>query len=254
MKCIVCKMCEALNAALDKKLSAQRDAQMNTQEIGRRELDNEQFVHANELLANKDYTQAFRECLSLAEQGSVWSMGVVGWAFDTGTGVPQDLLLAEKWYRRAFDGGSDYGLFWLGVLYTKQGQWEKATEVFRTGAERDWAPAMYQLARLYLQSANWRQKRNDALVLLERASVAGDLSARRFLATTMMHGWFGWRRIPAGIRMFSKVAEDMAELVKDDQTLAAKLDSGKLSGFFSRFIQRLVLGISGIPAAKVGTD
>ena len=254
MKCILCKMCEAVHVARDKKLQAWLDAQMNTQEIGQRELGDERVAHANELLSNGDYAGAFRECLPLAEQGSIWSMGIVGWGFNTGNGAPRDLALAEKWYRRAFECGSDYGLFWLGALYMNQKQWEKATEVFQAGVERGWMPAMYWLARLYSQSPHWRQKRNDALALLERASAAGDLSARHFLAIAMMRGWFGWRRIPAGIRMLSEVAEKSAELIKDDEPLAAKLGIGKSSGFFSRLIQRFSLGIGAAPAARVHAD
>ncbi len=253
MNCVICKACEAANAALDKKLSAGLDAQMNTLEIWQRETNDERVAHAHELLTT-DPAEAFKECLPLAEQGSVWSMAAVGWAFHTGNGTPRDLTQAEKWYRRAFEGGSDYGLLWLGLLYLKQRQYAKAEEVFRTGVERGWLPAMSYLARTYSKSADWPQKREEARTLLERASAAGDLSARRFLAIATMRGWFGLRLIPNGIRMCIKAADDLFELIKDDEVLAAKNDGNKPLGFFSRFVQRFSLGITGIPVAQVHSD
>jgi TPR repeat protein len=253
MKCIMCKVCEAAHAAVEKKLAAWLNAQMNTEEMWEREPDQSRAVRAYELLST-DPVEAFKECLTLAEQGSIWAMGSVGWAFSRGNGTPRDLAQAEKWYRRAFDGGSDYALLGLGHVYMQQREYTKAEEVFRTGADRSWAPAMYRLAWTYSKSAAWRQKRDEARVLLERASAAGDLSAGSFLATAMMRGWFGWRRIPSGIRMNFKLADDLYELVKDDETLAVGSKGDKPVGLISRLIRRLSLGVIGMPATPAHAD
>jgi len=253
MKCIMCKMCETANAAVDKKLSAWLDAQTNERAIWEREADPERIAQAYDLLKT-DPVQGFKEYLALAEQGSVWSMASVGAAFQKGLGTPPDLAQAEKWYRRAYDGGSDHGLLWLGQLYQRQRQYAKAEQVYRTGAERGWAPAMCRLAWVYSKSPAWPQKRKEALSLLERASAAGDLSARHFLAIAMMRGWFGLRRIPEGIRLTVKVSDDLYELVKDEEALAAKNDSDKPPGFFSRLVQLFALGIMRIPAAQTRAD
>jgi TPR repeat protein len=254
MKCIMCKICEAANAAVDKKLSAWASAQMNTLEIWQRETDHDRIVHTYDLL-NADPVEGFKECLALAEQGSVWSMAAVGWAFETGNGTSPDMAKAEKWYRRAFERESDYGLLRLGHLYVTQGQYAEAEEVFRSGAERGWAPAMYRLAWTYSKSADWPQKRDEVLTLLERASAVGDLSAKRFLAIAMMRGWFGWRRIPSGIRMNIKVANDLFDLIKDDDEVLAAKDNGMMPlEFFRHFVQRFSLGFAGIPVAQARSD
>lgn len=251
MKCIICKMCEAVHAAVEKKLAAWAHAQMNTHEMWEREPDHDRASRAYELLST-DPIEGFKECLALAEQGSIWAMGSVGWAFSRGNGTPRDLAQAEKWYRRAFDSGSDYALLGLGHLYMQQQEYTKAEEVFRTGADRGWVPAMYRLAWTYSKSAAWSQKRDEARDLLERASAAGDLSARRFLATATMRGWFGWRRIPSGIRMNFELADDLYELIKDDETLAIGRKQNKAAGLISWLNRRLLLGM--MPATPARAD
>lgn len=105
---------------------------------------------------------------------------------------------------------------------------------------------MFPLAWCYLMSAHWRHKREEALTLLERASSAGDLSARRFLGTAMVRGWFGFSRIPAGFKLSSQVAEEVVKLIDVDVPRHGK----PLPGFFSRFAQRWSVVVARAPASN----
>jgi hypothetical protein len=159
-----------------------------------------------------------------------------------GTGTARDLAQAEKWYLRAYEAGSDYGLIWLGHLYQESRQYEKAQEVFRSGVDQGFVPAMLRLASSYWNSPNWPQRRDEALTLLEHGSAAGDLSARRYLAVGMTRGWFGLRRIPDGIRLVFSTAEDLANLLKDE-TAMAQSERETRPGLFNLLAARLwVLG------------
>jgi hypothetical protein len=239
MKCIVCKICEANEAILNKKFLAWLDAQTNSVAIMEREADPEPIYRGHDLLKT-DPVEAFRQYLELAERGSVWSMAIVGQLFQNGEGTARDLVQAEKWYLRAYRAGSDYGLIWLGHFYQESKQYEKAQDVFRTGVERGFVPAMFRLAASYWQSPDWPQRREGALTLLERGSAVGDLSARRFLASAMSRGSFGLRRIPAGIRLLSKVAHDMARLVEDEKIMGQG-DRKTRPGFLGRRAAQLWL-------------
>jgi TPR repeat protein len=219
MKCIICRRCEAANAAMNKNAQAWLYAQLNTQAIWERELDHERIRHAHSL-AEGDPTRSFNEFLALSEQGSTWSMNCMGAAFETGAAAAPDAVQAEKWYLRAYDGGSDYGLLQLGRLYLSSQRYAKAEEVFRTGVERGFAPAMFYLARTYSMSAHWVQRREEALVLLEQGSAAGDPSAKKFLARAMLFGWFGARRIGEGVRRIVSLANDMNKLLTDEKSAA----------------------------------
>jgi hypothetical protein len=99
---------------------------------------------------------------------------------------------------------------------------------------------MQRLAWSYWKSADWPQRRGEALALLERGSAAGDLSARRYLASSLTRGRFGLRHIPRGIRLLFSIAEDMANLVEDE--MATSQSDGKTRpGFFSRLSAQLWL-------------
>jgi TPR repeat protein len=248
MKCIVCKFCETNLEVLDKKLVAWFDTQTNNVAIMEREADPAAIHHAYDLLKT-DPAESFRQFLALAEGGSVWSMASVGNRFEHGLGIAPDLAQAENWYLRAYQAGSDYALIWLGDLYQKSKRYEQAQAVFRTGVERGFVPAMFRLAWSYWNSPDWPQRRDEAMALLERSAAAGDLSAKRFLAVAMMRGGFGLRHIPNGIRLLLSVAEEMADLGKDE-TATAPSDSKTRKGIFGGLAARLwLLGAARHPAS-----
>jgi TPR repeat protein len=237
MKCVLCKMCEAAEVAIMKKAHSWLDAQKNTEEMWDREPVQVQkrIEHAHGLW-EIDPAQYFKEYMALAERdGSPWSAICLGAAFEAGVGTECDLAQAEKWYRRAFEGGSDEALIRLGALYVESQQYAKAEEVYRRGAERNWAPAMYRLASVYAKRPDWRRRRDEARTLLERAGAADDILAKRFLAGAMVRGWFGVRYIPEGFRLASSVADEMVELIKNEEPVTPVTTARPgFSGYFSR--------------------
>jgi TPR repeat protein len=248
MKCILCEKCEAFRAAVDKKWLAWFEAQANSVAIMEREADPAPIYRAYDL-GKTDPVESFRQHLALAEQGSVWSMSAVGHMFEHGDGTAADLVRAELWYVRAHQAGSDYGLIWLGGLYQRSGQHEKAQEVYRAGVERGFAPAMARLAASYMRSPGWRRNRHEAMALLEQASAAGDPWAPHSLASAMMRGWFGLRYIPEAFRRLPSAADDVANPVKDEMA-SAQSDGKTRSGVFSRLAaQLLLLGVARHPAS-----
>ena len=52
-----------------------------------------------------DPEAALPELVSLAERGSVWSMFLVGSAYESGKGAAADAAQAERWYRMACEAG-----------------------------------------------------------------------------------------------------------------------------------------------------
>jgi TPR repeat protein len=239
VKCIFCKICEANQAIFDKITLAWLEAQTNSVAIMEREADPALIYQAHDLLET-DAAESFRQYLALAESGSVWSMAIVGHGFENGTGTARDLAQAETWYLRAYRAGSDHGLLWLGHLYQESKQYQKAQDVFRTGVERGFTPAMVRLASCYWHSADRPQRRDEALALFERGSAAGDLSARRFLGSLMIRGSFGLRRIPAGIRLLFRVAKEMDNFVENEKA-TAQSDRKTRPGFFNRLAAPLWL-------------
>jgi hypothetical protein len=239
MKCVLCKICEANAAIFWEKHFAWLEAQSNSVAIIEREADPLPIYQAYDL-RKTDPAESFRQFLALAESGSIWSMATVGQLFQSGTGTPRDLAQAEDWLVRAYRAGSDYGLIWPGLLYQESSRHEKAQDVFRTGVERGFVPAMSYLAWSYWNSAEWPQRRDETLALLKRGSAAGDLSAKRFLANSMMRGRFGLQHVPDGIRLLLNFAEDFAKLVEDERA-AAQSEKEMRPGFLYRLAAKIVV-------------
>ncbi len=204
--------------------------------VGPRTCPGEERIKNAHSLWKTDPAQYLKEHMALAEEdGSLWGAICLGAFFEEGVGTECDLAQAEKWYRRAFEGGSDEALIQLGALYARSRQYAKAEEVYRRGAERNWAPAMYRLAWVYSTRPDWRCHRDEARTLLERAGAAGDILAKKFLADAMVRGWFGVRNIPKGFRLAFSVADEMVELIKNEELVTPDITARPgLSGYFSR--------------------
>ena len=67
----------------------------------------------------QDYVSASRVFLPLAEQGVPAAQSYLGFMFETGRGVPQNLTEAAMWYRRAAEQGDSLAQYSLGLLYDR---------------------------------------------------------------------------------------------------------------------------------------
>jgi TPR repeat protein len=74
--------------------------------------------HGGVAFADSPQSEAARVML-LAERGNASAQAQLGWMFSVGRGVPQNYLLAAKWYRRAAEQGNGDAQFALGLLYNK---------------------------------------------------------------------------------------------------------------------------------------
>lgn len=67
-----------------------------------------------------------------AEQGNARAQAVLGFMYEFGRRVPQDYILAAKWYVRAAEQGEPHGQHFLGLLYDKgQGVPEDSVESYK---------------------------------------------------------------------------------------------------------------------------
>ncbi|MBV8567515.1 MAG: sel1 repeat family protein [Methylobacteriaceae bacterium] len=172
---------------------------LNTDALFEQDADPVRLRQIHELWSS-DPSQAFNEFLLLAKGGSVWSMLQVGTALEIGVGTPVDLEQAEQWYRTANASGSDTALLRLGYLAYKRGDAVEAKAILAPGVERGLTAAMRHLAWVELKLVGTPEARDRARILYEKAIGLGDLRARVDLAHAMAHGYFGWRKIPTGLR------------------------------------------------------
>jgi len=67
-----------------------------------------------------------------AERGNARAQAVLGFMYEFGRGIPQDYVLAARWYLRAAAQGEPHGQHLLGLLYDKgRGVPEDAVEAYK---------------------------------------------------------------------------------------------------------------------------
>ena len=66
-----------------------------------------------------DFPVAFRRLRPLAERGQPEAQALLGFMYEHGSGVPQDRVLAARWYSSAAEQGHAGAQYQLGLLYDK---------------------------------------------------------------------------------------------------------------------------------------
>lgn len=67
-----------------------------------------------------------------AERGNARAQAILGFMYEYGRGLPQDFILAAKWYSRAAEQGEPHGQHFLGLLFDKgRGVPEDAVESYK---------------------------------------------------------------------------------------------------------------------------
>ena len=88
-----------------------------------------------------------------AEQGDAAAMSLLGYIYETGEGVPKDLVEAARWLRLAAKQGNAEAQFGLGLMYgTGKGVPKdvvEAARLFRLAAEQGNATAQLSLGFMY---------------------------------------------------------------------------------------------------------
>ena len=74
--------------------------------------------HENSAYARGPYSST-AQVMRAAERGDVNAQAHLGWMYSVGVGVPQNYVLAAKWYLCAAERGHGAAQFALGLLYNK---------------------------------------------------------------------------------------------------------------------------------------
>ena len=163
--------------------------------------DNRDRIAIADMKGETDAEGAFQSYLALAEAGSVWCMEMVAWHYRTGTGVSTDFEQAQQFYRRAISGGSWMATLGYARLLEAHGYHETWEEVLEDGVRSNFIPACFWLAWLRYRRSPDRATCREIRPLLEHAAKEGHPAAKIILGRLMAKGKFGFREIPAGLRL-----------------------------------------------------
>ena len=75
------------------------------------------LVSAQAAYDKGNYEEAFKQFLSMAEEGNPLAMSSTGVMYDMGQGTTKDYAKAIEWYKKSADAGNQFGQFNLGTMY-----------------------------------------------------------------------------------------------------------------------------------------
>lgn len=161
------------------------------------------------------YQEALQIYTSLAEVGDVDSQVFLGWMYQNGLGIKQNMEQALVFYEQAAKLGSAEGGFYLGRLYELQNKFSEAIEWLIFSAEKNYTPAMYRLGKLY-ETGHPDRNISKAIGYLEEAGRRGHLLAQKDIALKMLKGQFGLAKILKGFVSLPIIIIEIYKMAKDD--------------------------------------
>ena len=146
--------------------------------------------------------RAIHELESLAAAQSTLAPLYLGWVYQHGNGVDEDLTQAEHWFKTALARGDATSSYYLGHLYRKTDRHREASDAFEQGANLGYLPSTYCLAMNFRDGKGRTPNADVAIQLFTSASEGGHIFARRALATYYLSGKFGLIKWMYGIWLF----------------------------------------------------
>jgi len=160
---------------------------------------------ATKLLEEGRDKEAFENYLMLAEKGFIHAQVMVGWLYQIGRGVKQDIDKARFWYGKTANANSPDGQFYIGSLYRLEGKYEEAITWLIKAAAQGYMPALYRLGKMYDIGEGVAIDKEKSYKFLEEAAIKGHLFAKRELSVKMMKGESGVINICNGFLRFIDV-------------------------------------------------
>ncbi len=210
MHCVLCGLAKRLLVKLvpsvlakerdfETKIFTWRLQQCNDKSVWASELDAIAVSRARDLL-KCDTQNGIAQLHALAENGSTWSMLLLGWAYQAGTGGNVDDEKAEVWYRRAAEAGCEQAELRLAQHKLRRKDLDALSAMPSSDPDQPWTPSMYYAAIGKLLQPRTALRFEEARKLLEKCASRGDVGAQLKLTVLYLHGKFGFRRFMAGLK------------------------------------------------------
>jgi TPR repeat protein len=121
----------------------------------------------------QEATASIEQLARKAEAGDVQAQFQLGLAYDGGRGVLRDFEEAQKWYRRAAEGGHAEAQNSLGSMLQEDGRFEQAIGWYEKAAAQGHASATNSLGLLHDLGRGVPQDRRKGFELYTRAAELG---------------------------------------------------------------------------------
>ena len=173
----------------------------------------------NALVEEEEYASTFDEYMAYAKKNDPDAQYNLGYMYETGDGVDQDLLQAKKWYEKAAKQNQPDAQYALAALYyydngvIKQ-NYAEAKKWFEKAAYNGDDYAMNLLGYMYEQGHGTKQDYDEALRWYLKAADKNNVYAQRNLGLLYLNG--------NGVRQNYKLAKEWFEKSAEQNNSTAK--------------------------------
>ena len=177
------------------------------------------------LVEEENYASTFDEYMAYAQKNDPDAQYNLGYMYETGDGVDQDLQQAKKWYEKAAKQNQPDAQYALAVLYyydngvIKQ-NYAEAKKWFEKAAYNGDDYAMNLLGYMYEQGHGTKQDYDEALRWYLKAADKNNVYAQRNLGLLYLNG--------KGVRQNYKLAKEWLEKSAEQNNSHAKACLGYL--------------------------
>src|SRR5262249_18007059 len=138
----------------------------------------------------QDYPRAIDLLRRAAQAGHGPAAFVLGYAYESGTGVKADLVEARKWFEQAGSAGDGdrVALFNVVVVALRQRDAAAAVNALRVSAEKGYPRAQAAFGRMLEQGQGTPKNEADAVTWYRTAAEAGDPLGAFFYGAALGNG------------------------------------------------------------------
>lgn len=169
------------------------------------------FNLAIELITHGKYTEAYGLLVDMESCDEAKFQ--LAWLLTEGKGVERDLATAKKLYQEILRQESmNYRnpecFFYLGNIAEKEGDIKGAIDYYYRGFENNNLPSICSLGVIYAEGHPDVRDMSKAKYYLELAAERGHVFGKRKMASLMLRGHFGMRKVGVGLYLIVRSVFD----------------------------------------------
>jgi TPR repeat protein len=142
---------------------------------------------AADLIARKEYEQAWSLLEPLSSKGSSHTLLYLGWISEVAPLISHKGMGAKYYYKQAALAGASEGYLRLGRILFDEEDFNEAREAFRKGTEEDNLGSMFELGRMLRNGEGGEALEEEGVNLLKIAAKKGHIFSQRELVRIKYH-------------------------------------------------------------------
>ena len=151
--------------------------------------DNKLFMRGLAEYDQQSYEKALIYWKRSARKNNVAAVFNIALLYEKGLGVEQDLIEAEKWFKKAAKKKYPLAQYRLAQLLADREDYQQAMDLYLAAANQGHTTSQYYLAVMHLQGTAGQKDYTLAFSWMKKAAEAGDVDSQYLLGVLYERGY-----------------------------------------------------------------